>query len=330
MKAAPCSWRTITISIGDCRSASTISSVSSPGIAKMRSTPCTRGTAPSAPQPAPPSLLRLAEQQQYSVHLPESASGSARVLPPRLAAEEPEHPRARYGYANELLRAERWQEAVEELQVYLGLAEDEGNGYGRLATALRRLDRVDDAADAYLAGIKAAERHGRPRHGRRVPARIEERMTVRSAGGLVLQRSERALLNDLRRCGTGIWVPSAVGSPTARSLLRPRPRQRRTSCTAAKVPGREPLLHVGKAAAAPRLRPSRRPGPACNLNRRRPRRDSALVAMQFHLSEGAAGDEPGGGRSPSRRQPRPLASRQGPYADRSRLRSQRMTSTSRS
>jgi predicted Zn-dependent protease len=78
----------------------------------------------------------------------------------RLAAEEPGQPRARYGYANELLRAERWQEAVEELQVYLGLAEDEGNGYGRLATALRRLDRVDDAADAYLAGIEAAERHG--------------------------------------------------------------------------------------------------------------------------------------------------------------------------
>jgi predicted Zn-dependent protease len=78
----------------------------------------------------------------------------------RLAAEEPQQPRARYGYANELLRAERWREAAEELRVYLGLAEDEGNGYGRLATALRQLGEVDEAADAYLAGIEAAERHG--------------------------------------------------------------------------------------------------------------------------------------------------------------------------
>ena len=39
MNAAPCSWRTMTISIGESRRASTISRVSSPGIAKMRSTP---------------------------------------------------------------------------------------------------------------------------------------------------------------------------------------------------------------------------------------------------------------------------------------------------
>ena len=78
----------------------------------------------------------------------------------RLAAEEPLEARARYGYANELLRAERWEEAAAELRAYLALADDEGNAYGRLATALRELGRADDAADAYLAGIDAAERHG--------------------------------------------------------------------------------------------------------------------------------------------------------------------------
>jgi predicted Zn-dependent protease len=78
----------------------------------------------------------------------------------RLAAEEPNEPRARYGYANELLRAERWDEAVDELRAYLAVAEDQGNAYGRLATALRRLGRADEAADAYLAGIDAAERNG--------------------------------------------------------------------------------------------------------------------------------------------------------------------------
>ncbi|MDX6646831.1 MAG: hypothetical protein QOK40_2558 [Miltoncostaeaceae bacterium] len=78
----------------------------------------------------------------------------------RLVAEEPQEARARYGYANELLRAERWEEAAGELRVYLALADDEGNGYGRLATALRELGRPNEAADAYLAGIDAAERHG--------------------------------------------------------------------------------------------------------------------------------------------------------------------------
>ena len=40
-----------------------------------------------------------------------------------------------------------------ELRAYLALAEDEGNAWGRLAEALGRLGRVDDAADAYLTGM---------------------------------------------------------------------------------------------------------------------------------------------------------------------------------
>lgn len=77
-----------------------------------------------------------------------------------LAANEPTQPRARYGYANELYRLERWDEAVGELRAYLALAEDEGNAWGRLADALTRLGRADEAADAYLAGIDQAMAHG--------------------------------------------------------------------------------------------------------------------------------------------------------------------------
>jgi predicted Zn-dependent protease len=91
----------------------------------------------------------------------------------RLAAQEPQEPRARYGYANELLRAERWDEAVDELRAYLAVAEDQGNAYGRLATALRRLGRVDEAADAYLAGIDAAERNGHHDMAREFQQEIE-------------------------------------------------------------------------------------------------------------------------------------------------------------
>jgi len=77
-----------------------------------------------------------------------------------LVAAEPDEPRARYGYANELYRAERWGQAVEELRAYLALAEDEGNAWGKLGDALARLGRVDEAADAYLGGIDQALRHG--------------------------------------------------------------------------------------------------------------------------------------------------------------------------
>jgi predicted Zn-dependent protease len=66
----------------------------------------------------------------------------------RLVAEEPTVARARFAYANELLRAERWDDAVRELRAYLDLSEDEGNAWGRLAEALTALGRVDEAAAA--------------------------------------------------------------------------------------------------------------------------------------------------------------------------------------
>lgn len=78
-----------------------------------------------------------------------------------LAREAPDEPRARYGFANELVRAERWEEAVVELRAYLALNPgDEGAGYGRLGMALARLGRRDEAADVYLAAIDAALAHG--------------------------------------------------------------------------------------------------------------------------------------------------------------------------
>ena len=77
-----------------------------------------------------------------------------------MVSEAPEEPRARFGYANELLRAGRNAEAVEQLRAYLAVAEDEGNAWGRLAEALTALGRADEAADAYLVGIDQALKHG--------------------------------------------------------------------------------------------------------------------------------------------------------------------------
>ena len=78
-----------------------------------------------------------------------------------LAADSPDDARARYGYANELFKAERWEDAAEELEAYLALNPgDEGNAFGRLGECLAKLGRTDEAADAYLAGIDAAFAHG--------------------------------------------------------------------------------------------------------------------------------------------------------------------------
>lgn len=78
----------------------------------------------------------------------------------RMAREAPDVPRARFAFANELLRADRLEDAVAELRAYLALSEDEGNAWGRLGESLARLGRPEEAADAYLEGIDQAERHG--------------------------------------------------------------------------------------------------------------------------------------------------------------------------
>ena len=77
-----------------------------------------------------------------------------------LVAEHPDEPRARYGLAVALRQAERWSEAADQYRAYLDLAQDEGAAYGHLAECLAALGKPDAAADAYLAGIDAALKHG--------------------------------------------------------------------------------------------------------------------------------------------------------------------------
>jgi tetratricopeptide (TPR) repeat protein len=76
--------------------------------------------------------------------------------------KRPGDPRARFGLALEYERLERWDEVVFHLREYLATSDDEGNAYGRLARALLRLGRGDEARDAYRAGIAAATSHGHP------------------------------------------------------------------------------------------------------------------------------------------------------------------------
>ncbi len=87
-----------------------------------------------------------------------------------MAAKQPDNPLARFGLANELLKAGLMDEAVSELAEYLSRYDDEGNGWLRYADALQKLGRPEDASAAIVSGIAAATRYG---HGALV-AEFEE------------------------------------------------------------------------------------------------------------------------------------------------------------
>jgi predicted Zn-dependent protease len=80
----------------------------------------------------------------------------------KMAAAHPQDPRPRFGLAQDMEKAGRWEEAAAELTAYLALTDDEGNAWGRLGKALRTLGRDEEARDVYQRGVEAAYRHGHP------------------------------------------------------------------------------------------------------------------------------------------------------------------------
>ena len=91
-----------------------------------------------------------------------------------MVAKNPNNPLARFGLANEALKAQLYDEAAENLRFYLGAHADEGNGYGRLAEALVHLGRADEARAALREGIEASLRFGHPSMANEFEARLEE------------------------------------------------------------------------------------------------------------------------------------------------------------
>jgi len=79
-----------------------------------------------------------------------------------MLSKRPDDARLRFGLALEYLNAGRWEEGVRELRAYLARSDDEGNGWGRLAAALRELGNEEEAKEAYRQGMAAAIRHGHP------------------------------------------------------------------------------------------------------------------------------------------------------------------------
>lgn len=91
-----------------------------------------------------------------------------------MVERSPTNALARFGLANELLKAELWSEAAEHLRVYLASYDDEGNGYGRLAQACEALGQLDEAKAALTRGIQASERFGHTGMANELAARLED------------------------------------------------------------------------------------------------------------------------------------------------------------
>lgn len=101
-------------------------------------------------------------------------SGSRAEVLRSLLEKRPGDPRLRFGLAVEHLKEGRLEEGVTELRTYLSSAEDEGNGWARLAEALLELDRREEAREAFREGIEAAERHGHPTMAEELRQRVAE------------------------------------------------------------------------------------------------------------------------------------------------------------
>ena len=92
----------------------------------------------------------------------------------RMLEKHPNDPRLRFGLALEYEKAGRWADVAEQLERYLQQTEDEGNAWGRLGDALRRLDRDAEAREAYRKGIEAATRHHHPTMAAEFQAVLDE------------------------------------------------------------------------------------------------------------------------------------------------------------
>lgn len=79
-----------------------------------------------------------------------------------LVEKNPNNPLGRYGLANEYFKLGMYEEAIEEVNSYLALQNDEGAVYRMLGEALLKLGRKEEAKEAYRKGIQTAERYGHP------------------------------------------------------------------------------------------------------------------------------------------------------------------------
>ena len=89
-----------------------------------------------------------------------------------MVAKNPDNVLARFGLANEAMKAGLHEEAAEQLSAYLARYDDEGNGWQRLAECRLALGQPAEARSALENGVAAARRYG---HGG-LAGELEERL----------------------------------------------------------------------------------------------------------------------------------------------------------
>jgi predicted Zn-dependent protease len=91
-----------------------------------------------------------------------------------MVAKNPDNVLARFGLANEAMKAGLYEEAAEQLGAYLARYDDEGNGWQRLAECRMALGQPAEARAALENGIAAARRFGHGGMAGDLEARLEE------------------------------------------------------------------------------------------------------------------------------------------------------------
>lgn len=91
-----------------------------------------------------------------------------------MVARNPNHALARFGLANEAMKAGELEEARENYEAYLAVSDDEGNAYGKLGEVLHALGRTEEARASFRRGIDAARRFGHPGMASELEARLVE------------------------------------------------------------------------------------------------------------------------------------------------------------
>lgn len=80
----------------------------------------------------------------------------------QMLEDDPENGLVRFGLANEYLKAEQYEDAIDALNIYLQKTNDEGAAFGMLARAYEKVGMRDQAKESFLRGIEAAEKHNHP------------------------------------------------------------------------------------------------------------------------------------------------------------------------
>ena len=80
----------------------------------------------------------------------------------QMLAADPDNTMVMFGLAKEYEKEKRYEDVIRVLEDYLVKSDDEGNGYGTLATAYEKTGDREKAIEVYKKGIDVSLAHGHP------------------------------------------------------------------------------------------------------------------------------------------------------------------------